>query len=149
LLRNSADCFERTENVVSKTIFPNELCPLSRPDTLSAEFVSTLFSASHFLWALSANSCARSFAVFCFPGSSLSAPIGFLPLKQPLALEAEARALVPQKNGAEKRKNQIIYLYVKWKLGRGLLAGGLAIKHVVRLPGHSRKGGLRRRRRRV
>jgi hypothetical protein len=42
------------------------------------------------------------------------------------------------------------YLYVKWNsFGRGSPANGLAIKHVVLFHGHSRNGGLRRRRRRV
>jgi hypothetical protein len=42
------------------------------------------------------------------------------------------------------------YLYVKWNsFGRGLLASGLAIKACLCLRGHSRNGGLRRRRRRA
>ena len=42
--------------------------------------------------------------------------IGFPPIKQPLALEAEAtRFWVPQENGAEKGENSVMsYLYVKW-----------------------------------
>jgi hypothetical protein len=60
------------------------------------------------------------------------------------------RFWVPQKNGAEKEDIFMSYLYVKWNsFGRGLLASGLALKHVIRLSGHSRNGGLRRRRRRA
>jgi hypothetical protein len=70
------------------------------------------FSAAHFFWALlQANSCVLQLRGFCFPGS-IPHSIGFPPIKQPLALEAEALAFVcPRKNGAEKGDIFMSYLY--------------------------------------
>jgi single-strand DNA-binding protein len=70
------------------------------------EFGRPSFFCHSFSWALlQANSCVRQLRVFCFPGSSLYA-IGFPPLKQPLALEAEAFAsMCPKKMGQEKGEN--------------------------------------------
>src|SRR6266702_256602 len=69
------------------------------------------FSAAHFFWALlRANSCVLQLRGFCFPGS-IPHSIGFPPIKQPLALEAEALAFVcPRKNGAEKGDIFMSYL---------------------------------------
>ena len=44
-----------------------------------------------FLGTARANSCVLQLRGFCFPGSALNI-IGFPPIKQPLALEAEAFA---------------------------------------------------------
>jgi single stranded DNA-binding protein len=69
------------------------------------------FSAAHFFRALlQANSCVLQLRAFCFPGS-IPHSIGFPPIKQPLALEAEALAFVcPRKNGAEKGDIFMSYL---------------------------------------
>ena len=73
------------------------------------------FFCHSFSWALlQANSCVRQLRGFCFPGSALHT-IGFPPIKQPLALDAEALAFgCPRKNGAEKGDIFMSYLYVKW-----------------------------------
>jgi hypothetical protein len=89
--------------------------PLSKVSPLTPTFVRFLrrfalssvrhpFSATPFLGPLlRANSCVLQLRVFCFPGSSRTAWVP--PIKQPLALEAEAtRFCVPQENGARKRR---------------------------------------------
>src|SRR5437899_11081902 len=61
------------------------------------------FAAFH-LAQLRDNSCVLQLRVFCFLGSSRTSWVP--PIKQPLALEAEAtRFRVPQENGARKRRN--------------------------------------------
>src|SRR5215472_1505486 len=74
-------------------------CPGTR---FSLSSIGQPFSAAHFFWALlQANSCVRQLRAFCFHGSALNI-IGFPPIKQPLALEAEALALGDQEKWAEK-----------------------------------------------
>jgi hypothetical protein len=86
--------------------------------------VSHPFSAP-FSWALlQVNSCVRQLRVFCFPGSALNT-IGLPPIKQPLALEAEALAfLCPKKMGQKKEKIQSCLTYMLG--GIGFRAGSLA-----------------------
>jgi hypothetical protein len=79
---------------------------MSRPiPHRSSQFSRPPFFCHSFSRALlRANSCVLQLRVFCFPGSALNS-IGFPPIKQPLALEAEAtRFCVPQENGARKRR---------------------------------------------
>jgi len=67
-----------------------------------------------YIGLLQANSCVLQLRAFCFPGS-IPHSIGFPPIKQPLALEAEALAFVcPRKNGAEKGDIFMSYLIVSW-----------------------------------
>jgi hypothetical protein len=58
---------------------------------------------------LRANSCVLQLPGLCFPGSALNS-IGFPPIKQPLALEAEASRFLggPKKMGQEKGDNSVM-----------------------------------------
>jgi hypothetical protein len=59
---------------------------------------------------LQANSCVLQLRGLCFPGSALNT-IGFPPIKQPLALEAEAFAFgCPRKMGQKKEIFFMSYL---------------------------------------
>jgi len=91
---NRAPLWELWRFVATADFFCSALL-LSRP----------AFFCRSFFWALlQANSCVRQLRGFCFPGSALHT-IGFPPIKQPLALEAEAtRFCVPQENEARKRR---------------------------------------------
>ena len=63
------------------------------PTAILTESGTPLFFCRSFSWALLlANSCVLQLRGFCFPGS-VPFTIGFPPIKQPLALEAEALAL--------------------------------------------------------
>src|SRR5271166_6465741 len=67
------------------------------------------FFCRSFSWAmLQANSCVRQLRVFCFPGSALRT-LGFPPIKQPHALEAEALAFgCPKKRGRKRRHFHVL-----------------------------------------
>jgi hypothetical protein len=70
----------------------------------SSQFSRPAFFCRSFFWALlQANPASGSFAASAFRFRPYT--IGFPPIKQPLALEAEAtRFWVPQENGARKRR---------------------------------------------
>ena len=117
----------------------------------SSQFSRPAFFYRSFFWALlQANSCVRQLRGFCFPGSALHT-IGFPPRMQPLALEAAALAFgCPRKMG-QKKETFSCPTYMLSGIAFGAVRSPVIqlLKHVVRLPGHSRNGGMRRRRRRV
>jgi hypothetical protein len=73
----------------------------------------TVFCRSFFWALLRANPCVRQLRGFCFPGS-VPFTIGFPPIKQPLALEAEATRfwVAPRKWGKKKEKIQSCLTYL-------------------------------------
>jgi len=91
------------------------------PRAILTESGTWPFSTAHFLEPLlRANSCVQQLRGFCFPGS-VPFTIGFPPIKQPLALEAEATrfSVAPRKWGKKKEKVQSCLTYMLSGIGRG------------------------------
>src|SRR6266481_5627085 len=135
--------------IVTRLIFSVPLLAhIARPiPHRPSQFSRPAFFYRSFFWALlQANSCVRQLRGFCFPGSALT-PFGFPPIKQPFALEAEAIAFgCPRKMG-QKKETFSCPTYMLSGIASGVvcLPAVQLLKHVVRLRGHSRSGGLRRR----
>jgi len=97
-------CF-RPVAIVTRLIFFCSALPaqIARPVShRSSQFSRPAFFYRSFFWALlQANSCVLQLRVFCFPGSSRTTQVP--PIKQPLALEAEASCFgCPRKMGQKK-----------------------------------------------
>jgi len=90
-------------------------------------------------------SCVLQLRGLCFHGSSPQTS-WVPPIKQPLALEAEATrfSVPPRKWGRKRRNKSCIYMF-KWNsfVRRGLSPTGGLLEHALSLTGHSRSGGLR------